>query len=80
VKVLPLIGVLAKMEKQLTDRNYNLAKCIEFLFNSCNQKRLSRKLKLRNIKHNIVCLKSKLDKQRFLAFAVEFANAADKIA
>jgi len=39
----------------------------------------SRNLKLRNLKHNIATLKLKLDKQRFLAFAVEVANTADKI-
>jgi len=36
---------------------------VDFLFKSCNQKKLNSKLKKRNLKHNIANLKVKLDKQ-----------------
>jgi len=53
---------------------------VDFLFKSCNQKKLNRKLKKRNLKHNIANLKVKLDKQYALSFAVKVANTADVIA
>jgi len=53
---------------------------VDFLFKSCNQKKLNRKLKKRNLKHNIANLRVKLDKQYALSFAVKVANTADVIA
>jgi len=53
---------------------------VDFLFKSCNQKKLNSKLKKRNLKHNIANLKVKLDKQHALSFAVKVADTADAIA
>jgi len=80
VNVFPLLNILDVMKEQLAYNNHNLEKSLEFLFNSCNMKKLSRQLKHRNIKHNIMSLSHRLDKQRFLAFAIEFAKTADLIA
>merc|ERR1719320_752955 len=57
-----------------------IAKRIHFLFNSCNQKKLNTKLKPRSLKHHIVNLRVKLEKQYALSFAVRVANIADSIA
>jgi len=81
VKVVPLIRILEKMGEHLKrDQNQDVEKCVHFLFNSCNQKKLNSKLKTRNLKHNIANLKVKLDKQYSLSFAVKVANTADIIA
>jgi len=56
-----------------------LEKNVEFLYTSCNQKKLNGKLKSRNLKHNIANLKTKLEKQYALSFAVLVANEADSI-
>jgi len=81
VKVVPLIQILEKMGERLkSDQNQDVEKCVHFLFNSCNQKKLNSKLKTRNLKHNIANLKVKLDKQYCLSFAVKVANTADIIA
>jgi len=53
---------------------------VDFLFKSCNQKKLISKLKKRNLKHNIANLKVKLDKQYALSFGVKVAYMADVIA
>jgi len=58
----------------------NIEKQMQFLFLSCNQKKLNTKLKKRNLKHNIANLKVKLEKQHCLSFAVRIANIADSIA
>jgi len=52
---------------------------IEFLFNSRNQKKLSTRLKPRSLKHHIVNLRVKLEKQFALSFALRIANIADSI-
>jgi len=52
---------------------------IEFLFNSCNQKKLNTRLKPRSLKHHIVNLRVKLEKQFALSFALRVANIADSI-
>jgi hypothetical protein len=81
VMVVPLIRILEKMGERLkSDQNQDVEKCVHFLFNSCNQKKLNSKLKTRNLKHNIANLKVKLDKQYCLSFAVKVANTADIIA
>jgi len=81
VKVVPLIRILERMGERLkTDQNQDVERCVQFLFNSCNQKKLNSKLKTRNLKHNIANLKVKLDKQYSLSFAVKVANTADTIA
>lgn len=81
VKVVSLLRILERMGERLTtDQNQDVEKCVQFLFNSCNQKKLNSKLKTRNLKHNIANLKVKLDKQYSLSFAVKVANTADIIA
>jgi len=57
----------------------DIAKSVEFLFTSCDQKKLNGKLKTRTLKHNIANLKNKLEKQYALSFAILVANTADKI-
>jgi hypothetical protein len=57
-----------------------MKKRIEFLFNSCNQKKLNTKLKPRSLKHHIVNLRLKLEKQYSLSFAVLVAKIAESIA
>merc|ERR1719419_2017014 len=81
VKKVQMVTILERMMKDKTavekadvQRNY-----VDFLFKSCNQKKLNSKLKKRNLKHNIANLKVKLDKQHALSFAVKVANTADVI-
>jgi len=79
VKLVPLIRILEKLiEKPAAYQD--VEKHMSFLYNSCNQKKLNVKLKTKNLKHNIANLKSKLEKQYSLSFAVLVANTADSIA
>merc|ERR1719285_457276 len=78
VRLVPLQRIL----ESLGDRTVNyqkLEKNVEFLYTSCNHKKLNGKLKTRNLKHNIANLNAKLEKQYALSFAVLVANAADSI-
>jgi len=82
VKKVQMVKILERMMLDKTavesadiQKNY-----VDFLFKSCNQKKLNSKLKKRNLKHNIANLKVKLDKQHALSFAVKVANTADIIA
>jgi len=79
VKLVPLIRILEKLIEgpaAYQDVEHHMS----FLYNSCNQKKLNGKLKTKNLKHNIANLKSKLEKQYSLSFAVLVANTADSIA
>lgn len=78
IKIVPMESILCKMKDQLTDLE-EIQRSIDFLFNSCNQKKLNTKLKARNLKHNISNLKLKLDKQYALSFAVRVSEIADSI-
>jgi len=78
VNVVPLSSILERIGEQRPE-TISLQKVLQFLFTSCNLKKLSSKLKVRNIKHNISNLKAKLDKQRSLAFALQLSNTAEKI-
>lgn len=81
VQLIPMSKILQKLkEDDFTYEDQEIAKSMEFLFTSCNQKKLNSKLKGRNLKHNISNLKLKLDKQYALRFAVQVANTADSIA
>jgi hypothetical protein len=80
VQLLPMSKILHKMKEELEYENQKVAKSMEFLFTSCNQKKLNSKLKGRNLKHNISNLKQKLEKQYYLSFAVQVATTADTIA
>jgi hypothetical protein len=76
--VTPLACILERMVGETLQDD--IAKQIEFLFRTCNQKKLNTKLKKRNIKHNIMNLNTQLQKQNYLSFAVRVVNKADEIA
>jgi len=79
IKIIPMESILCTIKDQLTDFE-DIQRSIDFLFNSCNQKKLNTKLKARNLKHNISNLKLKLGKQYALSFAVRVSEMADSIA
>jgi len=58
----------------------DVTKSMEFLFTSCNQKKLTSKLKSRNLELNISGIELKLEKQYALRFAVLVASTAKAIA
>jgi len=78
IMVTPLACILERMVGETLQED--IAKQIEFLFRTCNQKKLNTKLKKRNIKHNIMNLNMQLQKQNNLSFAVRVVNKADEIA
>lgn len=80
VQLIPMKEILGKLHEEFASENQELEKSIEFLFTTCNQKKLNSKLKGRNLKHNISNLKVKLEKQYALRFAVTVATTADAIA
>lgn len=81
VRLVQMISILEKMmEDQTAVESADVQKSyVEFLFKTCNQKKLNTKLKKRNLKHNIANLKVKLDKQYALSFAVKVATTAEAI-
>jgi hypothetical protein len=81
VQHIPMSKILLKLkEDDFEYEDQEVEKNMQFLFTSCNQKKLNSKLKGRNLKHNISNLKLKLEKQYALRFAVQVANTADSIA
>jgi len=79
VHVVPLGKILENLgEEHFAKRSEN-KKSIAFLFNYCNQEKLT-KLKGRNLKHHIANLKVKLEKRYALSFGIRVANAAEAIA
>jgi len=78
VKVIPLSKILERMTDNIFDAG--VEKQLDFLFSECNQKKLNTKLRKRNLEHNIQNIKSKLEKQHCLSFAVRVAKVADAIA
>jgi len=79
VTLVPLLNVLEKLREGGTAFQ-DVEKHLDFLFNSCNQKKLNGKLRTRNLNHNIANLKAKLEKQYALSFSVIVARTADSIA
>jgi len=79
IHVVPMVDILNRMKDDWSEYD-QMKKRIEFLFHSCNQKKLNTKLKLRGLKHHIVNLRVKLEKQQALNFAVRVARIADYIA
>jgi len=79
IQILTMESILYSMRDQWADLE-EMEKSMEFLFNSCNQKKLNTKLKARNLKHNISNLRLKLEKQYALSFAVRVAETADAMA
>jgi len=80
VQLIPMEKILQKMSEGFMPCHQEVEKSIEFLFTSCNQKKLNGKLKGRNLKHSISNLKMKLDKQHALRFALQVKSVADFIA
>jgi len=79
IQIVPMVDILSRMKDELTDIE-ETEKSMDFLFNSCNHKKLNTKLKARNLRHNIANLKVKLEKQHMLCFGVSVADIADEIA
>jgi len=79
IQVIPMINILNRMKDDWSECN-EMKKHIEFLFSTCNQKKLNTKLKPRSLKHHIDNLRVKLEKQYALSFAVRVAKVADSIA
>jgi len=79
VVLVPLQSILTRMKESWTDLA-EMKRSIEFLFSSCNPKKLNSKLKPRNLKHNMLNLRLKLEKQYSLSFAVRLAETANSIA
>jgi len=79
IHVVPMVDILNRMKNDWLEYD-EMEKRIEFLFNTCNQKKLNTKLKPRSLKHHIVNLRVKLEKQYSLSFAVRVARTADSIA
>jgi len=79
IQIVPMLDILNRMKGDWLEYG-EMKKRIEFLFNSCNQKKLNTKLKPRSLKHHIVNLRVKLEKQYSLSFAVRVAKIAESIA
>jgi len=79
IQIVPMLEILNRMKDDWSEFE-EMKKRIEFLFNSCNQKKLNTRLKPRSLKHHIVNLRLKLEKQYALSFAVRVASIADSIA
>jgi len=79
IRIVPMVNILSRMKDDWSDAE-EMEKNLEFLFKSCNHKKLNTKLKARNLRHNIANLKVKLEKQHKLCFGVTVANVADEIA
>jgi len=73
-----MITILHRMKDEWSEYD-EMERRIGFLFNSCNQKKLNTRLRSRSLKHHIVNLRAKLEKQYALSFAVRIANIADSI-
>lgn len=71
--------ILRRMKENWKDLE-EMKKSVEFLFSVCNPKKLNAKLKTRNLKHNMLNLRLKLEKQYYLSFAVQVAETANAIA
>merc|ERR1739838_437594 len=79
IQILSMLNILFSMSNQWADVE-EMERSMNFLFNSCNPKKLNTKLKARNLKHNISNLRQKLEKQYNLSFAVRVGEMADAIA
>jgi len=79
IRVVPMMSILSRMKDEWSDAD-GMEKNLEFLFKSCNHKKLNTKLKARNLRHNISNIKLKLEKLHRLCFGISVANVADEIA
>jgi len=79
VQIVPMQSILSRLKDDWTDLA-EMKKNLEFLFHNCNPKKLNTKIKPRNLKHNMVNLRLKLEKQHVLSFAVRVAEMATAIA
>jgi len=79
VQVIPLNRILERLGEDFIRRNGDLDKSLDFLFTACDQRKLSGKLKGRNLRHNIFSLKVKIAKRYGLSFGVQVASIARSI-
>jgi len=79
IQIVPMIDILNRMKDDWSDYD-EMKKRIGFLFNTCDKKKHKSKLRSRCLKHHIVNLRVKLEKQYALSFAVRVARIADYIA
>jgi len=78
VTIVPLLHVLEKLREEGT-AFHDVEKHLDFLFNSCDQRKLNGKLRIRTLNHNITTLKAKLKKQYALSFSAIVARTAESI-
>jgi len=78
IYVVPMINILNRMKDDWSEYD-EMENRIDFLFNTCNQHKLHTKLRPRSLKHHIINLRVKLEKQCALSFAVNVAKTADSI-
>jgi len=79
VHIVPMAKILNRMKGEWADVE-KFEHSVDFLFNSCNHKKLNTKIKARNLRHNMANLEIKLKKVGMLYFGVVIANTADEIA
>jgi len=79
VTLVPLQSVLEKL-REGGSTFQEVENWLDFLFNSCNQRKLNGQLRTRNLNNNIANLKAKLEKQHALSFSVIVARTANSIA
>jgi len=79
VQLIPLIMILKRLGEDVFRRNRDLNKRLDFLFTACDQRKLHGKLKVRNLRHNIISLMGKIEKRYGLSFGLQVASIARSI-
>jgi len=79
VQIVPLVKIISRMKEEWSDSE-RMKESLDFLFNSCNYKKLNSKVKPRSLRHNVANLKSRLEKHHMLWFGVSVGKVADEIA
>jgi len=78
IQIIPLVHILSRMRERWSDLE-EIQENIKFLYNSCDYKKLNSQVKMRNLRHNIMNLRMKLEKQYALSFAVQVSREAEAI-
>lgn len=76
--ILPMRMILGRLSVD-APRFANVMECMEFLFTSCDQSKLNRKLKPRSLKHQINYTIVKLKRLNALNFAITIAKTAEAL-
>jgi len=79
VQMIPLIRILKRLSEDVFRRNMDLNKSLDFLYTASDQRKLHGKLKNRNVRHNIMSLRAKINKRCGLSFGVQVASIARSI-